>query len=541
MDRSGDGSSSDWNAWRRKGRNWRIDSPRSNDGIMRTARLGLMPGAWSFGPPKVIIRTDMPITRTIYAVCLAALLTLSLSGPAMAADDAQSCGIYFTGVGCPHCAKTDPVVLGQMLRTRPDLTVIEYEVYQSPGNARFALVYDERYGTGLKIPLLIFDESHHLSGDLDILREADQVFDILGPNGCLLPTGESVGPSSLDIRSLPGQPKIWHGERILIGSGGDGPDSETLRRLLYDDDLSGVLNGLVHEPMAPLPVPLSGGSVTFEHATRVGSWLLQWNGAGPEPAAVGVGQETAGGSLGGPTEPVGSDTAAGQLTVPKILSLAAVDAINPCAIAVLSLMLIAILAYNPRRRSRVLLAGLAFVASVFLMYLAYGLVIVKSFHLIQALTGVRLWLYRFLGGLAVLFGILNIRDYIRYRPGAFLTEMPMFLRPKVKKVISGVTSPSGAFTVGLFVTLFLLPCTIGPYVIAGGILSALELLQTLPFLLLYNAVFVLPMVAITLLVYWGLTRVQDVTEWKDRNIRRLHLAAGVIIMLLGVAMLAGLV
>ena len=228
-----------------------------------------------------------------------------------------------------------------------------------------------------------------------------------------------------------------------------------------------------------------------------------------------------------------------ELTIAKILSLAAVDAVNPCALAVLSLMLIAIITYNPKNRKNIILAGTAFSLSVFVMYLFYGLVIIKFFQVVQALTSVRLLLYKILGGIAIILGILNIKDFFYYKPGGLGTEMPMFLRPKVKKIISGITSPKGAFTIGAFVTVFLLPCTIGPYVIAGGLLSAFELMMVVPWLLLYNFIFILPMLAITLVVYAGIKKVEDVSEWKDKNIKYLHLISGIIIFLLGLAMFMG--
>ena len=146
-----------------------------------------------------------------------------------------------------------------------------------------------------------------------------------------------------------------------------------------------------------------------------------------------------------------------------------------------------------------------------------------------------------MGLIAIILGILNIKDFIKYKPGGFLTEMPLFLRPKVKKIISGITSPKGAFITGLFVTLFLLPCTIGPYIIAGGILSAIKILKTIPWLILYNLIFVLPMVCIVLLVYLGVSKVEDVSQWKEKNIRYLHLVAGLIMVGLGVGMLFGLI
>ena len=84
-------------------------------------------------------------------------------------------------------------------------------------------------------------------------------------------------------------------------------------------------------------------------------------------------------------------------------------------------------------------------------------------------------------------------------------------------------------------------CTIGPYIIASGELSELPFVYTIPWLLLYNIVFVLPMIAITLIIYFGLTTVEKVAGWKERNIRRLHLVEGLILTALGIAMFTGLI
>ena len=230
-----------------------------------------------------------------------------------------------------------------------------------------------------------------------------------------------------------------------------------------------------------------------------------------------------------------------ELTIAKIASLAAVDAVNPCALAVLTLMLVAILTYNPKKRTNVLLAGFGFTLSVYFVYLFYGVVIIRFFQIVQALTMIRIYLYKILGIGAVILGLLNIKDFIRYKPGGIATEMPLSIRPKVRKLILGITSPKGAVLVGVFVTIFLLPCTIGPYVIAGGILSALEILKTIPWLLFYNLIFVSPMIAITLGIYFGITEIEDVYGWKEKNIELLHLTAGIILLLLGIAMTIGLI
>lgn len=279
-------------------------------------------------------------------------------------------------------------------------------------------------------------------------------------------------------------------------------------------------------------MPLSRKNVEFENAIRTEGWVFQWNG---EPNVIPAPSNNTDNNNN--TPPPDNP----ELTFIKLISLAAVDAVNPCAIAVLTLMLIAILTYNPKDKKNLLLAGLAFCFSVFIMYLIYGLIIIKFFQIVQTLTSIRLYLYRILGGVAILLGGLNIRDFLNYEPGTLGTEMPLSLRPRVKSLINKVTSPKGAFIVGLFVTLFLLPCTIGPYVIAGGILSAYQLIKTLPPLLLYNLIFILPMLIITGIVYFGVKEVEDVAGWKDRNIKKLHLIAGLIMIGLGLAMILRLV
>lgn len=226
-------------------------------------------------------------------------------------------------------------------------------------------------------------------------------------------------------------------------------------------------------------------------------------------------------------------------TLAKIVSLAVVDAVNPCSLAVLTLMLLAIWTLGSKKRRDLLLAGLAFTFSVFVMYLFYGLVIIRFFQLVQVLTIVRPWLHKVLGFVAIILGLLNIKDFIRYKPGGFLTEMPMFLRPKLQNLFFKVTSPRGALWLGALVTLFLLPCTIGPYIICAGILCSFSIFKALPWLLLYNLIFVLPMLAITAFCYFGLTTAERAQSWREKNIKYLHLVAGLIILGLGIAMIFG--
>ena len=471
------------------------------------------------------------------------------------------CAVYFTGIGCPHCAKTDPVVLGKLPQQHKNLIIIEYEIYQLRENAPLLEPYNNAYGAGLGVPLIIFNKNKYIIGDSPILSGVETALNNLKTNPCPLMNGNMRPFMQLDIVSLPGKPKIWANNRILIKDS-PGGDNNVLKKLLTADDITSALKDLNYVVINPEPAPLSGREVKFKHAIQLNGWIFEWNEertivpSSPSPTNSPVITKTPAPTP-VPSSPVntsavtkvtkmlnGSNSAIEPkvvFTLPKIVGLAAVDAINPCALAVLTLMLIAILTYNPKSKRNVLLAGLAFTLAVFIIYLIYGLFIIKFFQLVQVLTNVKLWLYKFLGLVAILLGLLNVKDFIRYRPGGFLTEMPLSWRPKAKKLISSITSPKGAFILGTFVTVFLLPCTIGPYVIAGGILSAFDLFRVLPLLLLYNAIFVLPMIAITLIVYAGIAQIEDVSDWKSRNIRYVHLSSGVIMALIGIGIAFGLI
>lgn len=225
-----------------------------------------------------------------------------------------------------------------------------------------------------------------------------------------------------------------------------------------------------------------------------------------------------------------------------IFSLAVVDAVNPCALAVMTMVLVSLLLQNPTKKRNILLGGLSFSIAVFILYFLYGLIMIQFFsHIIPETGFLSNYLFKGFGLFAIGLGLLNLKDYLNYKPGGIGTEMPIQMRPKVKLIIKKITSPTGAFFIGLLVTLFLLPCTIGPYIIASGKLSVLKFFATIPWLLIYNLIFIIPMIIITLIIYFGVSTVDKIGGWKEKNIKYLHLIEGIILSLLGVAMFTGLI
>ncbi len=103
-----------------------------------------------------------------------------------------------------------------------------------------------------------------------------------------------------------------------------------------------------------------------------------------------------------------------------------------------------------------------------------------------------------------------------------------------------MVSIPGAFVVGLVDSLFLAPCTSGPYIVILTLLSqTTNRLQGALWLLLYNFIFILPMIGITLLVHFGFTTTARAERWRTAKLGKLHFITGVVMVVIGVGMIIG--
>ncbi len=213
-----------------------------------------------------------------------------------------------------------------------------------------------------------------------------------------------------------------------------------------------------------------------------------------------------------------------------IAGAAVVDSINPCAIAVLLILLTALMIASGDKK-RALYGGLAFTLSIYITYFLFGLGLLQ----LIAITNIAGIIAKIVGVIALIIGLANIKDFFFYGGGGFVMEIPRNWRPTLKKILNGVTSPLGAFFAGFVVTLFELPCTGGPYFFVLGLLSQAEsIVSIIPTLLFYNVVFILPLLLIVFTVYFGVSSIEKAEAWKEKNLRVLHLVAGLIMLALGV-------
>jgi len=146
------------------------------------------------------------------------------------------------------------------------------------------------------------------------------------------------------------------------------------------------------------------------------------------------------------------------------------------------------------------------------------------------------------GILWVLVWLANLKDYFWYGK-FFVMEVPFSRRPKMTDMIDKVTSPVWAFVVGILVSLFLLPCSSGPYFTILWYLSSESKNLTnrwYLYLVIYNLIFVLPMFIIAGLVGFGYTTVDKLVKLKHNNTKLIHLIVWLLMLGLGIYVLFSL-
>ena len=223
-----------------------------------------------------------------------------------------------------------------------------------------------------------------------------------------------------------------------------------------------------------------------------------------------------------------------RLTLPAVLVAAAVDSVNPCCFAILIFLFGTLLVAG--RRRRILPVGLSFLSAIYISYFLMGLGVYSA---IQA-AGVQYHFILTVSILAVLMGLWNVKDY--FAPGRwFSLEVPQRWRPLLKRLTASVVSVPGAFAIGILDSLFLLPCSSGPYIAILALISRTTTrMQGILYLLLYNLVFVLPLLILTLGVHFGFTTTARAERWRAGRVRKLHLISGAVMFILGVGMIIAL-
>lgn len=213
-------------------------------------------------------------------------------------------------------------------------------------------------------------------------------------------------------------------------------------------------------------------------------------------------------------------------TLGTVIITALIDSINPCAIGVLILLVSMMVVYKSKRE--LLIYGFIYIFFVFLTYLLAG------FGILYFLSSIPLLVSEYIsiviGTLIVIAGLIEIKDFFWY--GKFITlSIPAKKAKQIHEMAKKVT-PYAMVVLGAFVAGVELPCTGGPYLAILTMLSQNFNLAAFLMLILYNILFVMPLIIILLMVYFGY-KIQSIKRWKQNNRAYMRLAIGAVLVFLG--------
>jgi cytochrome c biogenesis protein CcdA/glutaredoxin len=222
-----------------------------------------------------------------------------------------------------------------------------------------------------------------------------------------------------------------------------------------------------------------------------------------------------------------------DLTVPSILIAAVIDSINPCAFAVLIILLAYLTSLGERRRIAVV--GCTYIITVFVVYFLAGLGLMS----VVQKTGLTGTVFTFSAVIAIIAGLINIAEVLLKRE-IFTLAIPASQKGAIDLYIKKASAPS-AIILGALVSMVELPCTGGIYLAILGLLGdRMTLAEGIPYLLLYNLIFILPLILILIIMYWGGTP-ERLEAFRAGGKRWVRLVMGIVMVALGVLMLTGVI
>ena len=216
----------------------------------------------------------------------------------------------------------------------------------------------------------------------------------------------------------------------------------------------------------------------------------------------------------------------GKWLLPLVGVAALIDSINPCAFGIL-LLTIAFLLSLEKSRAKILKIGGVYILGLLTVYLLIGLGILQALHLFNtphfmAKVGATL--------LIALGGINLINQFFPRFP--IKLSIPQAAHNKIATLMNRASLPA-VFLLGALVGLCEFPCTGGPYLMVIGLLHDEATYSIgVGYLLLYNLIFVLPLVVILMIASNG-ALIEKVNAWKKSETKNMRLWGGIAMIILG--------
>ncbi len=485
-------------------------------------------------------------------------VALFLGGSLAARADGVVRGFYFYSPDCAHCVAVARDVLPAVQeRFGAQLELRMFDI-REPANYGVLLALEERYGVeNVGLPE-VFIGSDVLVGEEDVRSDLVRVIEhYLAAGGTDFPTQDmpvAAGPTA-PTAAPTGEPTINLAYFYQTGCGQCervAYDLELLRTRFpglrvatFDISKEHALNEALAE-RANLPVEqrlvapaifvgddaLVGSEITLD---RLEAIVQRYAGAGAPPVWEMVEPESAVESI------VRRFRSFGVLTV---IGAGLIDGLNPCAFATI-VFFISYLSFVGRSRRDLLLTGGAFTTGVFLTYLLVGFGALRFLQAVSGLAAVGRVVYGLMAVLCLVFATLSVHDAWqarRSKPEAMRLRLPKPLQRRVHRVIRENTSRPAfvgmAAVTGLVVSVLELACTGQVYLpTILFVLGRPELrLQAVSYLVLYNLVFVLPLIVVFVVAALGAGSAR-LAVLMQKHTARVKLLTAVVFVVLGVWLL----
>jgi thiol-disulfide isomerase/thioredoxin len=216
--------------------------------------------------------------------------------------------------------------------------------------------------------------------------------------------------------------------------------------------------------------------------------------------------------------------------------IAGLDAFNPCAFFVLLFLLS--LMVRACNRKRMLFIGLIFVGMSGLIYFVFMAAWLNVFLMIGELYAITVGA----AILAVIVGLLNIKDYFYFNAGGISLSIPESAKPRLFERMRRLMESRNLFAFALGTILLAIAANAYELLCTSGfpmIYTRLLTLENLPvstyylYLALYNVVYVLPLLLIVLLFTYTLGA-HKLQEFEGRILK---LMSGIMMLCLGLILL----
>ena len=239
-----------------------------------------------------------------------------------------------------------------------------------------------------------------------------------------------------------------------------------------------------------------------------------------------------------------SSPVASSLSVGTVLGAGLIDGINPCAFATL-LFFISYIVLRSGSRRRILLVGCSFAIGIFCAYFLAGLGLERVVTSTSWFSAVARWFYGILGLLSVCLAVFSLRDATRAAHGhaqEMTLQLPGQEKSRLRSLIRAVAGsrlmPLWAFLVAFPVALLEFLCTGQTYLPTIVLIIANQGLHShaVLLLLLYNLLFILPLLVITVLAAAGISS-ERLRSWFTRHMSASKLLGSLLFALFAVLFL----